>query len=255
VLGRFIQADSIIPNPGNPQSFDRYAYVLNSPINIIDPTGHKACDGEDVDDCNDVGSGLIHYNFKIFFRGDWNDKDKETVYQAVKDFANRLAEASQGEMTPDEAFNKIFGVVRFEHVMNKCDQGCWGRSQGTNDIRFYVDSTGKLDPRLVIHELGHSLNSALSALKGVDLSPYKVLEKTWSTNQAFPRREDSENGFAGPAFGWQQSTEETVYEEFADMVIGWTYSRWQVDEYSNINEAGLARSNWMDTNMAIWFTQ
>ncbi|MBE7529139.1 MAG: hypothetical protein HS099_05340 [Ardenticatenaceae bacterium] len=31
-LGRFISADSIIPNPANPQSYNRYSYVLNSPM-------------------------------------------------------------------------------------------------------------------------------------------------------------------------------------------------------------------------------
>ena len=40
-LGRFTQADSIIPNPANSASFDRYAYVANNPINSNDPSGHK----------------------------------------------------------------------------------------------------------------------------------------------------------------------------------------------------------------------
>ena len=40
VVGRFISPDSIVPNPGNPQSLNRYAYCLNNPINVIDPTGH-----------------------------------------------------------------------------------------------------------------------------------------------------------------------------------------------------------------------
>ena len=31
-LGRFNQADTIIPNPNSPQSFDRYAYVSNNPV-------------------------------------------------------------------------------------------------------------------------------------------------------------------------------------------------------------------------------
>ena len=30
-LGRFLQADTIIPDPANPQSLNRYSYVLNSP--------------------------------------------------------------------------------------------------------------------------------------------------------------------------------------------------------------------------------
>ena len=43
-LNRFIQPDSLIPNIGNPQNFNRYSYVLNRPINNNDPTGHCSVD-------------------------------------------------------------------------------------------------------------------------------------------------------------------------------------------------------------------
>jgi len=39
-LARFISADTLVPDPTNPQSFNRYAYVLNSPLNHVDSTGH-----------------------------------------------------------------------------------------------------------------------------------------------------------------------------------------------------------------------
>ncbi len=39
-LGRFIQADTIVPNSKNPQAFNRYSYTANNPINFNDPTGH-----------------------------------------------------------------------------------------------------------------------------------------------------------------------------------------------------------------------
>lgn len=42
-IGRFIQPDTIIPNPANPQDFNRYTYVNNNPINYNDPTGHFSC--------------------------------------------------------------------------------------------------------------------------------------------------------------------------------------------------------------------
>ncbi|MBK6713503.1 MAG: peptidoglycan DD-metalloendopeptidase family protein [Chloroflexi bacterium] len=48
-LGRFLSADSIVPNPTNPQSYNRYSYVLNSPINYSDPSGHNPI-------CNQGGS-------------------------------------------------------------------------------------------------------------------------------------------------------------------------------------------------------
>ncbi|MCP4544637.1 MAG: hypothetical protein GY832_46645 [Chloroflexi bacterium] len=41
-LARFISADTIVPDPGNPQDLNRYSYVRNSPLNYQDPTGHAA---------------------------------------------------------------------------------------------------------------------------------------------------------------------------------------------------------------------
>ncbi len=39
-LGRFISADSLVNDPSNPQSLNRYSYVLNNPMIYTDPTGH-----------------------------------------------------------------------------------------------------------------------------------------------------------------------------------------------------------------------
>jgi RHS repeat-associated protein len=40
VLGRWIQADTIVPDFSNPQSTNRYAYCLSNPVNRIDLSGH-----------------------------------------------------------------------------------------------------------------------------------------------------------------------------------------------------------------------
>jgi RHS repeat-associated protein len=39
-LGRFLSADSLVPGPGNPQAFNRYAYVFNNPLRYTGPSGH-----------------------------------------------------------------------------------------------------------------------------------------------------------------------------------------------------------------------
>ena len=39
-LGRFIQPDAIVPDPGDPQSLNRYSYVGNNPLRYVDPSGH-----------------------------------------------------------------------------------------------------------------------------------------------------------------------------------------------------------------------
>jgi RHS repeat-associated protein len=39
-LGRFIQPDSIVPNPNSPRDLDPYAYAYNCPVGYTDPDGH-----------------------------------------------------------------------------------------------------------------------------------------------------------------------------------------------------------------------
>ncbi|MBU0491425.1 MAG: RHS repeat-associated core domain-containing protein [Chloroflexi bacterium] len=41
LLGRFISADTIVPEPGNPQALNRYSYCVGNPIRYTDPTGHR----------------------------------------------------------------------------------------------------------------------------------------------------------------------------------------------------------------------
>lgn len=40
VIGRFISADSIVPDFSSPQALNRYAYCLNNPLIFVDPTGY-----------------------------------------------------------------------------------------------------------------------------------------------------------------------------------------------------------------------
>ena len=39
-IGRFIQPDTVVPEPGNPQALNRYTYVRNNPLRYVDPTGY-----------------------------------------------------------------------------------------------------------------------------------------------------------------------------------------------------------------------
>ncbi len=67
-IGRFLSADTIVQNPANGQSHNRYSYVNNNPLNATDPTGHElanedaainsliiAIDGSTMDGDDDFG--------------------------------------------------------------------------------------------------------------------------------------------------------------------------------------------------------
>jgi RHS repeat-associated protein len=43
-LGRFLSADTVVPDPYNPQYLNRFSYVLNNPLRYTDPTGHRVCE-------------------------------------------------------------------------------------------------------------------------------------------------------------------------------------------------------------------
>jgi len=54
LIGRFTQADTLIPDPGDPQSLNRYSYVGNNPLRYVDPGGHSF---RDADESNTCGTG------------------------------------------------------------------------------------------------------------------------------------------------------------------------------------------------------
>ena len=40
-LGRFIQPDTLVPDPLNPQAWNRFSYCYNNPLRYTDPSGHQ----------------------------------------------------------------------------------------------------------------------------------------------------------------------------------------------------------------------
>jgi hypothetical protein len=72
-LNRWIQPDTIIPDPASPQSLNRYSYVRNNPLRFVDPSGHVDCSllpGEDAAACLATKVINVVGNFVDFFKTD-----------------------------------------------------------------------------------------------------------------------------------------------------------------------------------------
>ncbi|HEY7772734.1 MAG TPA: RHS repeat-associated core domain-containing protein [Marinagarivorans sp.] len=46
-VGRFLSADLFVQAPNNSQSYNRYSYVLNNPLSLVDPHGYRSTSKED----------------------------------------------------------------------------------------------------------------------------------------------------------------------------------------------------------------
>jgi RHS repeat-associated protein len=59
-LGRFAQADTMIPIGQGIQAWDRYAYVVNNPLRYTDPTGHRLVENEGGGGDGGCGLACLH---------------------------------------------------------------------------------------------------------------------------------------------------------------------------------------------------
>jgi RHS repeat-associated protein len=94
-IGRFLSADTIVPEPGDPQSFNRYSYSFNSPTNYTDPSGHRACRNQD--DCEESGEtpngngrsivpGVSIPGWQSKHRNSLSESQRRAAIEAFKDF-------------------------------------------------------------------------------------------------------------------------------------------------------------------------
>jgi len=106
-LGRFTQADTIIPGAGNPLAWDRYAYVINNPVNYSDSSGNLPL----VDDIG-VFIGQLIYAFIVRVNPDLNREVRDeiggTYVENLTEVVN--AQSNLHGISPD----LVNGIIRHE---------------------------------------------------------------------------------------------------------------------------------------------
>jgi len=251
-INRFLQPDSIIPSPANPQSWNRFSYTLNNPIRFNDPTGHEAtkCNKTStVKDCVKSDEFLIYRlsKFNVHVSEGFTHSQLVAILKAVMLVGEKFASARKkaGE-SASAAFIAVFGYINFK---KETDTGPCGDTPGVNsggctrdkhNVSFWsMSGESTLDisrmTKNVVHEIGHVYNNQLEDISSnipEGLTRDNVLRPNLKTDR-------------GTRWDWQQSPSNEPSEIFADMFIAWVYDAWNIDPANAL--AVDDANNWMNS--------
>ncbi len=243
-----MQPDTLIPDPSNPQAWNRYSYALNNPILYNDPSGHKVCEGDadSFDTCNAYGSvedELLGFGIRLTeTKGEWSRKHKNAALLAAQLVGSKFSEIVGG--TAEEAFRKVYGLNDGDNFKAEWDEDCWGcredptgcdlgttRGDACNSEFGYTNTENWIefasmsavqDPlrnmNNVIHEFGHAFDLRLGRIPGNALNARADLLVNDVGFYGYPGNRT-----------WEASSGTTGSETFGDQFLGWVYGKWGSD--------------------------
>jgi len=145
-LARFISADTLIPDPANPQAFNRYSYVENRALNYIDPSGHclQYHDQGNQDElvaCMDVWNSIAdHFGQELGwgdqFPGEYmNWLMENATTEELTSYLDQLTDADNRQEQSGQWDNCI---PMQGGIMNCALEGGWPEYYPLPDGRWYV---------------------------------------------------------------------------------------------------------------------
>ncbi len=169
-----------MPEPGNPQAYNRYAYVYGNPMRYFDPSGHIRSDQRERERAKcivlhlrqagvvvneDWGWGWMqNANMEyeqVWVEGNWEIDELEAVLVVVDDASQAL-----GGM---EAFRERVGTVHVTRARRSSDDNLlpWRRGRYADTVgsyvtlfdecfdRAYIGSDEPNPKAVIVHEFGH----------------------------------------------------------------------------------------------------
>jgi RHS repeat-associated protein len=267
-LNRWIQPDTIVPDPANPQSLNRYSYVKNRPLNFTDPTGHREdCGNEQcptltAEELQQIAlrrllatAGL----YGITFIGEgWDLPRVGAVVNALANSGNKLLPAYQQAAAADlRNARRLAGskISRLEGMTVE-DFRQLADLNSANDVFKAV--FGNLDfnhinennPNAWAQTQIPVIRFYNGAFDNAQLDHFTWHFPAHELGHAFSQRagrvpytdlQVAGLGALATAGVWQQRREDTNNEFFADAFLGWVG-----------NHLANNWNNWLDANMPRW---
>jgi RHS repeat-associated protein len=260
-LGRFVQADTIVP--GGVQGLDRYAYTFNNPLKYTDPSGHDICDADG--NCNNNESiEASLYRYGIFIEAKMKERDKLQILIEASSMGTVLSciKGNCSSFNTESDFREVMGDVQIrsdDNVGNYCEVGNSG-------ITCHSGTTGKIGDYgfagTIIHEYGHILDDRLGGAGTNLMNDNGIYDKygNWVSGiKADGTYERTGTGYRCPnspcmmhSLDWLPDGP-TPFEEFADMWMNYVQNSFASNINLIQNSAGEARYQFMQQNLGALF--
>ena len=158
-LGRWAQPDTLIPSPGNPMAWDRYAYVLNSPVVLVDPTGHSACIDAECTQIQEHQKPIIDV---AYYKEKLREKHDITVYGNIG--LSDIRTIYQGVLKMNYKLNhQLKRIGKVSIYYQRYTDGTWGGYwNGARSITFSTTNDGQLPAQNVYHEFTHIIDNVMT---------------------------------------------------------------------------------------------
>jgi hypothetical protein len=174
-LGRFVNADTVVPNPGAPKDLNRYAYAGNNPVRYTDPTGHYLFEEEPDDpqtwrwDKPGNTNTLIRSAEEVVF---WEETREPTVADLLTPFGALYGGAAVGVL--GEAVVAEVGTTVIETVGSVVTAACTD-----TDCTNEVASAGKVTKQAGTTVLGH-FPEYVNKARELGANYFNIPSNTWN---------------------------------------------------------------------------
>ncbi len=171
VLRRFISADTIVPSATDTLAYNRFAYVNQNPVNLVDPMGHCAGDPSGRYDHPDVDWDCWNYLLYEFCGGglcaDWREWIK---VDSLNPWVREELEAIRAALLATKKIAKEAGVamvnllikgLKFERADCGGDNACYIYPANIIKVENIIDQGPDLALFYIGHEIGHAVAASL----------------------------------------------------------------------------------------------